>query len=184
MRLLLCKSIIECNFCHSKIHAVNCSTNKDICSASFLQSFKKINSKDSGFTFLCDVCLTSCEVSRVDINSKKTEENETTNKQIGAIQEQISLQTAISQINNKLEQYPAKSDCGENTSTSKQICWSLLSKSNTTERSIDNSEASNGPFTSADKPVLVIESYGSTTENESTSILEKTVVNYFKTLQK
>ena len=44
----------------------------------------------------------------------------------------------------------------------------------TTERSIDNSEASNRSFTSADKPVLVIKSFGSTTENESTSILEET----------
>ena len=147
-------NFIECDFCHSKIHAVSCSTNKDICSASFLQSFKKITCKNSGFTFLCDVCLTSREVSRVDINSKKIEENETTNKQIGAIQEQISSrQSSISQMNNKLEQYPAKSDCGENTSTSKQTCWSLPSKSNTTERSINNSEASNRPFTSADKPV-------------------------------
>ena len=115
-------NFIACNFCHSKIHAVNCSTN-NICSASFLQSFKKINCKNSGFTFLCDVSLTSCEVSRVDINGKKIEKNITTNKQIGAIQEQISsLQSAISQMNNKLEQYPAKFDCGENTSTSKQTC--------------------------------------------------------------
>ena len=64
-------NFIEYSLCNEKFHAVNCSKSKDLCSASFLLSFKKSARKRTGFLFFCDICYTTTEINQVRASNDK-----------------------------------------------------------------------------------------------------------------
>ena len=165
-------NFIECNLCHEKFHAVNCSTTKDLCSASFLQSFKKSASKISGFLFLCDKCITTNEINQVKTSDDK----------LCALQEQIkTLQSAVFNLADqvaakpKIEpvEKPLTNDAAASPAKPNKTCWS----SPDTPDQAECCSMSASPEHSIEKPVLIIDSFGSESETETTNLIEKTVVD-------
>ena len=65
-------SFVSCLVCKSKFHATGCSNDIDICTPTFLSSFKPFSEKvapkyaarPGNFHFLCDACLTSFEIDK------------------------------------------------------------------------------------------------------------------------
>ena len=64
-------NFVVCLFCSSKFHAAGCSNN-DICTPTFLSSFKPFSEKTvpkyaarpGNFHFICDSCLTGFEIKK------------------------------------------------------------------------------------------------------------------------
>ena len=73
-------NFVTCLFCSCKFHATGCSNN-DICTPTFLSSFKpfsektapKYASRPGNFHFVCDACITNFEIKRASSQSDKVD---------------------------------------------------------------------------------------------------------------
>ena len=74
-------NFVTCLICSSKFHATGCSNDIDICTPSFLSSFRPFSEKvapkyaarPGTFHFVCDACLTEFEINRASSRDDKVD---------------------------------------------------------------------------------------------------------------